>query len=136
MNELIQLLKKIENGEIPVVTTVSQDFINIMSYAKEKPLNKDTVREYMDNQNLYNNEEDVDHFMRNLFTVHAFLQNDNDRKKLSGLVNNVAQIGGGVRPDPKIIKELINSGFRCYPVSYYNGFVLGIITKVGHVIIE
>lgn len=137
MNEVIKLLKQMENKEIPVISTVSQDFISMMEYAKEKPMNKETVREYLRDNDMYSGEESVDHVMKNLFTVYASPQNEDDKRKLTSMIKTTIKVGGEIVPNRELIKELIDSGFKCYPVLYHKqGFVLGIITKVGHVIVE
>jgi len=136
MNELIQLLNKVNNREIPVSSTVSQDLLEVIQWSKNRPISKETVRQYLIETDRYETEEDLDLFMRDLFTIYAVVHEQEHRNQISNLVKSTVLTGGVFVPNNNTVRELINSGFRCYPVTYSNeGMVLGIITKVGHIVI-
>lgn len=131
MNELINFLQQVDGGEIPVISSVQQDLIDIVKWMGEKPLNRNTVRQFLFANNRYKEEEDIDYFMRDLYTVYVNFTKATDKYKITRMIRDIYDKGGNP------IREIMDSGFKCYPVAYTKGnnIILGIITNVGHIIV-
>jgi hypothetical protein len=136
MEELINFLNSINSREIPVSTTFSQDFIDILNWSDNKKIDIEVVRDYLKFKNQYTDEKELQLYMRDLYTQYVVFNSLEHRKKLNNLLTlHMFNIEGEI--NNLSIYKLIESGFKCYPVSYSDkGPIFGIITKLGNVIIE
>lgn len=129
MKELINLLNQINNREVELTSSASQDLLDVINFSKNKTINRELIREFLVANDKYTSEEDLDIFTRDLFTIYVHLHNKECKEHLNDLIREEL--------NNDHLEELIRSGFKCYPVSYNKrGMVLGIITKVGHLVIE
>lgn len=144
MKELIDFIKRIEDRTIPTSVGFSEDFVNIMKGSENKSVSRESVKQYLYEQNKkYDSssdgvvtEDDIDRFMRDLYTEYIVFHNPEHKKQFERLVYNyLINVRNTISTTG--VRELINNGIRCYPVTYTDkSYVLGIITRVGHLIID
>lgn len=145
MDKLINLLFDINYKDafpaFPVPTKVLTDVQNFLHKTKNftyklqsLSVTKDDVRFYLQQKNLYSNEEEIDYIMRDINTPLLFIDSTGYRILLKKYLKKYLLTDEG-QYNMQAIEKLKAYGFKCYPFKYIgNTFILGIITHRGHII--
>jgi hypothetical protein len=136
MNDLLLFLNQINERKIPVTTTFCQDFIDVLKWSNNTSVDCNVARDFLKSNSRYTSEEDLEVFMRDLHTQYVFINSEEHRKQFQKLINAYLLTLFG-KINMQSVRELMNCGFKCYPVSFTeNGPIIGIITEPGNIIIQ